>query len=286
MTATIIDGKQIAANLRAEIALTIQERRQLGIRPPGLAVILIGDDPASDIYVRNKREACGEVDIHSVYHHLPVSITETALLKLIATLNHDANIDGILIQLPLPAHINVDHVIQAIDPAKDVDGFHPYNLGLLAQSKPILRSCTPYGIMLLLEHIKQPFKQQHAVVVGASKIVGRPMALELLSAGCTVTICHRFSSPLEDYIRQADIVISAVGKPEIIKGHWIKPGACVIDVGIIRLENGQIVGDVEFAAARQNAAWITPVPGGVGPMTVAVLLKNTLTAQQNSAACK
>lgn len=278
MTAQLIDGKTFAADLRKEIAKAIASKVAAGERPPGLAVILVGDDPASLIYVRNKHLASDEVGMKSVFHHLHADIPEALLITLINDLNNDPTIDGILLQLPLPPHIDADKMLEIIHPNKDVDGFNPYNLGRLAQRRPLLRPCTPYGIMLLLEHIQQIFKNRHAVIVGASNIVGRPMALELLMAGCTITICHRFTEDLASFIKQADIVVSAVGKPGIIKGEWVKEGSTIIDVGIIRLPNGKITGDVEFEIAKERAAWITPVPGGVGPMTVATLLKNTLIA--------
>lgn len=278
MTAQLIDGKMIAAQLRADIARAVNEAVQAGRRRPGLAVILVGEDPASSIYVRNKHEACEQAGIHSAYHHLPADISEDKLISLITQLNQDNTIDGILLQLPLPRHIDEGKVLECIDPHKDVDGFHAYNLGRLAQRRPLLRPCTPAGVMVLLDHIKQRYKGKHAVIVGASNIVGRPMALELLIAGSTVTICHRFTHDLASFVKQADILVSAVGKPALIKGDWIKPGSTVIDVGISRLPDGTITGDIEFSAAKERAAWITPVPGGVGPMTVAMLLKNTLTA--------
>ncbi len=275
MPAKIIDGKKIAANLREKIAADIAKQIQQGKRAPALAVILVGDDPASSIYVHHKRKACEEVGIKSIYHPLPASVSEAKLIGLIDELNRDSEIDGILLQLPLPEHIDSDKVLEAINPEKDVDGFHPYNLGRLAQRRPLLRPCTPFGIMTLLDSIQQNYKKSHAVIIGASNIVGRPMALELLMAGSTVTVCHRFTPDIRPYVEQADILISAAGKPNIIKGDWIKNGATVIDVGINRLADGTIIGDVEFDAAVKKAAWITPVPGGVGPMTVATLLKNT-----------
>ncbi len=278
MVAKIIDGKAIAAKIRENIAKEIITRKQRGLREPGLAVILVGDDPASAIYVRSKRQACEDVGIRSIYHHLPANITESKLIELIQELNQTDIVDGILLQLPLPEHIDSDKVIELIDPNKDVDGFHPYNLGRLAQRRPLLRPCTPYGIMTLLDHVHQVYKNRHAVIIGASNIVGRPMALELLLAGCTITVCHRFTEHLEDFVPHADIVVSAAGKSGLIKGEWIKEGATVIDVGMNRMPNGTITGDVEFEKARERAAWITPVPGGVGPMTVATLLKNTLIA--------
>lgn len=278
MVAKIIDGKKIAAKLRAEIALEIITRKEQGLREPGLAVVLVGNDVASNIYVRNKRLACEEVGIKSTYHHLPESTDEIELITLISKLNRDPTIDGILVQLPLPESMNSDNILDALDPAKDVDGFHPYNIGRLAQRRPLLRPCTPFGIMTLLDTINLNYKNSHAVIVGASNIVGRPMAYELLLAGCTVTICHRFTPDLMNYIKQADILISAAGKPGLIKGEWIKEGSTLIDVGITRLADGTITGDIEFEKACERAAWITPVPGGVGPMTVASLLRNTLIA--------
>ncbi|OGT44675.1 MAG: bifunctional methylenetetrahydrofolate dehydrogenase/methenyltetrahydrofolate cyclohydrolase [Gammaproteobacteria bacterium RIFCSPHIGHO2_12_FULL_37_34] len=278
MTANTIDGKALATIIKKDISEKIKSRIAQGYRPPGLAVILIGEDPASSIYVQNKRQACEQVGIHSVYHHLPTQIEENSLIELIHSLNQDEKIDGILLQLPLPKHIDADKVLEHIHPQKDVDGFHPYNLGRLAQRRPLLRPCTPYGVMMLLEHIKQIYKGKHAIIIGASNIVGRPMALELLIAGATVTVCHRFTHELSHYVKQADILISAVGKPGLIKGSWIKPGSTVVDVGFVRLLNGTITGDVEFDIAKEHAAWITPVPGGVGPMTVAMLLGNTLFA--------
>lgn len=281
MVAQLIDGKVLAAKVRTEIAAEIKTRTQQGFRQPGLAVILVGHDPASGIYVQRKRQACEEVGIKSIFHHLPHDITETHLTTLIQQLNKDETIDGILLQLPLPKHIDDEKILELIDPRKDVDGFHPYNLGRLAQRRPLLRPCTPLGIMALLDTIQQVYKNRHAVIIGASNIVGRPMSLELLLAGCTITICHRFTHDIATYVKQADILVSAVGKPGIIKGDWIKPNATVIDVGITRLEDGSIAGDVEFKTAAERAAWITPVPGGVGPMTVAMLLQNTLTAAIN-----
>lgn len=287
MTAEIIDGKKLANKIRLQVSAKIKEKTSTSaLERPGLAVILVGEDPASLIYVRNKRNACEEVGINSYYHHLPGNIKEQELVNLIEQLNADKKVHGILLQSPLPAHINAEQLFELIHPHKDVDGFHPYNLGRLAQRRPLLRPCTPFGVMLLLQEIKQIFKGKHAVVVGASNIVGRPMALELLIAGATVTICHRFTKNLQHYIEEADIIVSAAGKINLIQGAWIKPGATVIDVGQNRLPNGEIVGDVEYAEACKRAAFITPVPGGVGPMTVAILLYNTLIAagyMENSA---
>lgn len=282
MPAQLIDGKTIASNIRAEIGARVRERMAQGKRAPGLAVIQVGSDPASAIYVRNKRNACKEAGIVSIEHDLPEQTTCDELLALIDTLNSDKRVDGILVQLPLPAHIEAHVIIERIDPAKDVDGFHPFTIGRLAQRIPLLRPCTPFGIMKLLEAIGIDPKGQHAVVVGASNIVGRPLALEFLLAGATVTVCHKFTRGLKELVQQADILAVAVGKPELIPGAWIKPGAAVFDVGINRLGDGTLKGDIEFRAAAERAAWITPVPGGVGPMTVAMLLHNTLTtAEQN-----
>jgi len=241
-------------------------------------VILLGADPASSVYVRNKRRACERAGILSISHDLPTSTSQAELLDLIAKLNDDPAVDGILVQAPLPPHISDEAVIEAIRIDKDVDGFHPCNIGSLAVRKPTLRSCTPYGVMRLLAETGEELRGQHAVVVGASNHVGRPMALELLLAGCTVTVCHSATRDLPGLVAQADIVVAAVGRPEMIKGEWIRPGATVIDIGINRLPDGRLVGDIEFEAAKERAAWITPVPGGVGPMTVATLLQNTLAA--------
>lgn len=278
MTANLIDGKTIATELKKEMAEIVKAKLAEGMPQPGLAVILVGDDPASTVYVRNKRQSCETIGIHSVFHHLPADIPEYELIDLINLLNNDPQVHGILLQLPLPNHIDAESVLECIIPHKDVDGFHAYNLGRLAQRRPLLQPCTPLGVMVMLEKINQPFKGKHAVIVGASNIVGRPMALELLIAGATVTVCHRFTDDLSSFVKQADILISAVGKPGLIKGEWIKPGSTVVDIGITRLEDGSLTGDVEFAVAQERAAWITPVPGGVGPMTVAMLLRNTLTA--------
>ncbi|MGB5339961.1 MAG: bifunctional methylenetetrahydrofolate dehydrogenase/methenyltetrahydrofolate cyclohydrolase FolD [Gammaproteobacteria bacterium] len=280
MTAKLINGKAIAAKVTQDIKQRIDARKAKNLRLPGLAVILVGQDPASEIYVRNKRKACEEAGIISTSHDLSTATTEQELLDLIDDLNNDSSIDGILVQFPLPAHIDADKVTECIRPDKDVDGFHPYNIGRLALRRPLLRSCTPRGIITLLEHTGDTFYGREAVIVGASNIVGRPMGLELLLAGATIKICHRFTRDLEANVRQADILVVAVGKPGLVPGEWVKPGATVIDVGINRQENGKLVGDVGFAAACEVAAWITPVPGGVGPMTVATLLENTLYAME------
>jgi methylenetetrahydrofolate dehydrogenase (NADP+)/methenyltetrahydrofolate cyclohydrolase len=278
MTARLIDGKALADNLLRDIKSQVDARLMAGQRAPGLAVILIGDDPASSIYVRNKRLACEKSGVISISHDLPTATSQAELLALIDQLNSDASVDGILVQAPLPAHIDSETVVERILPDKDVDGFHPYNVGRLAVRNPLLRSCTPYGVMRLLASTGETLRGMHAVVVGASNHVGRPMALELLLAGCTVTICHSATVDLPGHVAQADIVVAAVGRPEMVQGAWIKPGAIVIDIGINRLDDGRLAGDVEFKAALARAGWITPVPGGVGPMTVATLLQNTLEA--------
>lgn len=281
MNAQIIDGKAIAAQLRQEIKQRVDQRLASGLRAPGLAVVLVGSDPASEVYVAHKRKDCAEVGIHSLAHDLPTETSEGDLLALIDTLNADPLVDGILVQLPLPKHIDTDAVIERILPGKDVDGFHPYNLGRLAQRRPVLRPCTPRGVMILLEKSGIELAGLDAVVIGASNIVGKPMALELLMAGCTVTVCHSRTRELEAKVRAADLVVVGVGRAEMVKGSWIKPGAVVVDVGINRLDNGKLCGDVEFESAQQQAGWITPVPGGVGPMTRATLLQNTLDATQD-----
>ena len=278
MTAQLINGKAISESLLADIQHQVSARLAAGKRAPTLAVILVGEDPASTIYVRNKRKACETAGVRSLSYDLPSSTSQAELLALIDRLNQDPSVDGILVQAPLPAQIDDETVIERIHPDKDVDGFHPYNIGRLAVRMPALRSCTPYGVMTLLKSTGEELKGKNAVVVGASNHVGRPMALELLLAGCTITVTHRFTRDLASLVRQADIVVVAVGKPGLVKGEWIKPGAIVIDVGINRLADGKICGDVEFEPAAQRAAWITPVPGGVGPMTVATLLQNTLQA--------
>ncbi len=280
MSAKLIDGRAIAAEVRQSVRVRIAARKKAGLRVPGLAVVLIGQDPASEIYVRNKHKACEEAGVHSRSFDLSEDTSEQDLLRLIDELNTDDTIDGILVQFPLPQHIDADKITESIRPDKDVDGFHPYNIGRLALRRPSLRSCTPRGVITLLEHTNEPFYGRQAVVVGASNIVGRPMTLELLLAGCTVTTCHRFTRNLEDHVAQADVLVVAVGKPGLVSGKWVKPGATVIDVGINRLDDGSLAGDIEFDAAFERAAWITPVPGGVGPMTVATLLENTLYAAE------
>jgi methylenetetrahydrofolate dehydrogenase (NADP+)/methenyltetrahydrofolate cyclohydrolase len=280
MAGQIIDGKAIAADIRREVREASDRLAAQGKRRPGLAVVLVGDDPASHVYVRNKRAACEECGFVSVSHDLPHSATQTELLSLIERLNADDAIDGILVQVPLPDHIDERAVIEAIAPAKDVDGFHPYNVGRLALRNPLMRPCTPYGVIRLLERCGINPKGMRSVVVGASNLVGRPMALELLLAGATVTVCHRFTQDLRAHVESAELLIVAVGKPGLIPGEWIRPGAVVVDVGINRMPDGKLCGDVQFDVARERASWITPVPGGVGPMTVAILMKNTLESAQ------
>lgn len=278
MSAQLIDGKSVAARVRQQVARQVQARRDAGARAPGLAVVLVGEDPASAVYVRNKHNACVEAGIESFRHQLPAETSQEELEALVDRLNADPAVDGILVQLPLPAHLDARPILERIRPDKDVDGFHPYNLGRLAQRLPLLRPCTPKGVMTLLEQSDLAVRGLDATVVGASNIVGRPMALELLLAGCTTTVAHRFTRDLEEHVRRSDLVVVAVGKPGLVKGEWIKPGAIVIDVGINRMEDGRLQGDVDFESAAERAAWITPVPGGVGPMTRACLLENTLIA--------
>ncbi|MDT7525227.1 MULTISPECIES: bifunctional methylenetetrahydrofolate dehydrogenase/methenyltetrahydrofolate cyclohydrolase FolD [Idiomarinaceae] len=278
MTAQNIDGKKVAQQVRDQVKAGVQARLAAGYRAPGLAVVLVGNDPASEVYVGSKRRACEEVGIISKAYDLPASATQAELEALIDQLNEDASVDGILVQLPLPEGLDAQALLERINPFKDVDGFHPFNMGRLAQRNPALRPCTPRGVITLLESIQLDTYGKNAVVVGASNIVGRPMSLELLLAGSTTTVCHRFTTDLQSHVERADILVVAVGRPNFIPGAWIKPGAVVIDVGINRLPSGQLVGDVEFAAAAARAAYITPVPGGVGPMTVATLMQNTLQA--------
>ncbi|MGW8311116.1 MAG: bifunctional methylenetetrahydrofolate dehydrogenase/methenyltetrahydrofolate cyclohydrolase FolD [Thiogranum sp.] len=280
MSARIIDGKSVAADIRKTIKTQVDRRLADGLRQPGLAVVLVGDDPASQIYVRNKRNACAEAGVLSRSHDLPASTSQEELLELIDELNADLTIDGILVQLPLPEQINAETIIERIRPDKDVDGFHPHNVGCLALRVPQLRPCTPRGVITLLDNIGETYYGREAVVLGASNHVGRPMVLELLLAGATVSCCHRFTRDLESHVRRAEILVVATGKPGLVPGEWIREDATVIDVGIHRSEKG-LVGDVDFAGARQHAAWITPVPGGVGPMTVATLLQNTLFAAES-----
>ena len=280
MTARIIDGKARAARLTADVADAVAARTASGRPAPGLAVVLVGENAASQVYVRNKRRTTDTVGMRSFAHDLRADVSQQDLLSLIERLNADAAVNGILVQLPLPKHIDADRVTEAIDPRKDVDGFHPYNIGRLVLKRPLLRPCTPYGCMTLLAETGEDLVGKHAVIVGQSNIVGRPMALELLMARCTVTVCHSATRDLPRVVRDGDIVVAAVGKPAFVRGEWIKPGAIVIDVGINRRNDGKLVGDVDYAPAAERAAWITPVPGGVGPMTIATLLANTLRAAE------
>ena len=280
MPATIINGTDIATAIKIDVAKKVAARHAKGLSTPGLAVILIGDNTASETYVHHKQQACKQAGIFSICHRLPATVDQKEIISLINTLNQDAKIHGILLQLPLPKHIQADALLECIDPKKDVDGFHPYNLGRLVQRRPLLRPCTPFGVITLLESTGETIAGKHAVVVGASNIVGRPMVLELLLAKCTVTVCHRFTNPLSTQVQAADILISATGQHGLIQSDWIKPGAIVIDVGFSRLDNGKITGDIDFDTAKLRAGFITPVPGGVGPMTVATLLQNTLMATE------
>lgn len=280
MPACLIDGKIVASLRKEELKKCVQQHIEKGHRPPAIAVVLVGSDPASTIYVTNKRKACEEIGMISHAYDLPAEISENELIKLINTLNVSPEIDGILIQLPLPKHINTELIIEQIQPQKDVDGFHPYNLGRLAQRNPLLRPCTPLGIMNLLKYYQIPVQGTHAVVIGASNIVGRPMSLELLLAGATVTICHRFTPNLQKFVAIADIVIVATGVKDIVKADWLQEHQVIIDVGIHRLSDGIIRGDIDFNEAVNKVAWITPVPGGVGPMTIITLLENTMMAAQ------
>ncbi|KMN51036.1 methenyltetrahydrofolate cyclohydrolase [Chromobacterium violaceum] len=276
MSAQLIDGKAVAEKLLEKVSAGVGERLAQGKRAPALAVILVGDNPASAVYVGSKKKACEKAGIHSVAYDLPASTSQQQLLEIIDGLNADAAVDGILVQLPLPEQIDPQAVIERIDPKKDVDGFHPYNVGRLAIKMPLMRPCTPRGVMTLLEEYGIDPKGKKAVIVGASNIVGRPQALEMLLARATVTVCHSATRNLAEEVAAADILVVGVGIPNFVKGEWVKPGAVVIDVGINRLDTGKLCGDVEFDAARERAGFITPVPGGVGPMTVATLLQNTL----------
>ena len=280
MTARIIDGKARAERLTSDIRDRVAARVAAGKSPPGLAVVLVGMDPASQVYVRNKRRTTEAIGMGSFAFDLPATAAQDEVLAIIDRLNRDPAVSGILVQLPLPAHIDAEKVTDRIDPLKDVDGFHPYNMGRLLQKRPLLRPCTPYGCMTLLESTGEDLSGKHAVVIGQSNIVGRPMALELLIARCTVTVCHSRTVDLPGIVRQGDIVVAGVGRPAFVRGDWIKPGAIVIDVGINRTPEGKLCGDVDFAAARARAGWITPVPGGVGPMTIATLVANALLAAE------
>lgn len=282
MPALLLDGKKLSGEIVDTLRIEVSQRVSAGLMVPVLAVILVGNDPASEVYVRNKRNACERAGIRSAKYELPDTTSQAELLALIGELNHQTQVHGILVQLPLPAHIDAATVLERIHPMKDVDGFHPCNIGRLAVRMPDMRSCTPYGVMRLLALAHTDLKGLHAVVVGASNHVGRPMGLELLLAGCTVTTCHRFTHDLADHVARADIVVVAVGRPGLVRGEWIKHGATVVDVGINRLTDGRLCGDVDFDVAAKRAAWITPVPGGVGPMTVAILLENTLIAARKA----
>ena len=280
MTAQILDGKAISEEIKSSVKTAVDEQLNQGQRPPGLVVILVGENPASQVYVRNKRNSCEAVGFYSELIQLDADTTQEHLLSLIDDLNGREEVDGILVQLPLPGHIDEETVTERILPTKDVDGFHPYNVGRLTLRMPLLRPCTPKGIMTMLEKTGIDLVGKDAVIIGQSNIVGRPMALELLAARCTITVCHSKTKDLEEKIKNADVVVAAVGIPRFVKGEWIKNGAIVIDVGINRLDDGKLCGDVDYDSAKENASWITPVPGGVGPMTVATLLENTLQAAQ------
>lgn len=280
MGARVLDGKATAAEIREQVKGRVDAIRAAGGRAPGLAVVLVGENSASQVYVRNKRKACAEVGFHSELHELPAVTSQAELLDLIDRLNADAHIDGILVQLPLPDHMDAEEVTERILPTKDVDGFHPYNLGRLALRMPLLRPCTPKGVMALLGRTGLSLEGLDAVVIGQSNIVGRPMALELLAARCTITVCHSRTRDLAEKVRGADVLVAAIGRPAYIPGDWIKPGALAIDVGINRGSDGRLVGDLDYPACAERAAWITPVPGGVGPMTIASLLENTLQAAE------
>ena len=280
MTAKLIDGKKIAEKIISEIKDKVITNQSEGIAPPGLAVIQVGGDPASSVYVRNKRKACEEVGMQSFNFDLDQSTSQEELLELVESLNNNVEVNGILIQLPLPSHINETIVIETINPTKDVDGFHPYTIGRLMQRIPLLRPCTAIGVITMLEAIEIDPKGMNAVIVGASNLVGRPLNLELLLKGATTTVCHKFTKNLKDHVMSADILAVAVGKPNFIPGSWIKEDAIVFDIGINRDETGKLTGDVDFDSAKEKASWISPVPGGVGPMTVAMLIKNTLLASE------
>jgi methylenetetrahydrofolate dehydrogenase (NADP+)/methenyltetrahydrofolate cyclohydrolase len=280
MSAQILDGKVISSEIKQEIKSNVETRLAQGLRRPGLAVVLVGENPASQVYVRSKRRSCEEVGFYSELHELAGDASQGELLNLIDSLNAKEAIDGILVQLPLPEQIDEEAVIERILPTKDVDGFHPYNVGRLSLRMPILRPCTPKGVMTMLARTGVDLVGKDAVIIGQSNIVGRPMALELLAARCTITVCHSKTKDLEGKCRNADIVVAGVGRANFVQGDWIKPGAIVIDVGINRLESGKLCGDVDFEACKAKAAWITPVPGGVGPMTIATLLENTLQAAE------
>lgn len=276
--ANILSGKIVADRIKLDLKARIEERRKKHLRPPGLAVVLVGDDPASEVYVRNKVLGCEAVGIRSFSHHLPAETSQEALLALVDELNVNPEVDGILVQLPLPAHIDPNLILERMSPDKDVDGLHPYNLGRLAQRRPFLSPCTPHGVITLLKAYDIVIAGKEAVVVGASNIVGRPMMLELLLEKATVTICHRFTKNLAEQVGKAELLVVAVGNREVVQADWIKKDAVVVDVGMNRLPNGRLAGDIDFEVAESRASWITPVPGGVGPMTIVTLLENTLLA--------
>ena len=280
MTAKIIDGKQIANEILLEVKETISKATMKGKQPPGLAVIQVGENSASKIYIKNKRIACSKVGFKSFNYDLPEQTSEKELIELVVSLNSNPEVNGILVQLPLPPQINETIIIETIEPIKDVDGFHPYTIGRLMQRIPILRPCTAIGVMTMLDSIGADPIGKHVVIVGASNLVGRPLALEFLLRGATTTVCHRFTENLEHFVRQADILAVAVGKPNVVLSEWIKKDAIVLDIGINRNKKGNITGDVDFEIAKEKASWISPVPGGVGPMTVAMLIKNTLLASK------
>ena len=280
MTAEIIDGKQIANEILLEVKETISKATMKGKQPPGLAVIQVGENSASKIYIKNKRIACSKVGFKSFNYDLPEQTSEKELIELVVSLNSNPEVNGILVQLPLPPQINETIIIETIEPIKDVDGFHPYTIGRLMQRIPILRPCTAIGVMTMLDSIGADPIGKHVVIVGASNLVGRPLALEFLLRGATTTVCHRFTENLEHFVRQADILAVAVGKPNVVLSEWIKKDAIVLDIGINRNKKGNITGDVDFEIAKEKASWISPVPGGVGPMTVAMLIKNTLLASK------
>lgn len=281
MSANILDGKSVATQIQAEIAAKIKERATHQNRPPGLAVIIVGDDSASKIYVQNKRIACEKLGFYSLAFDLPVDVSQQTLENIITDLNNNVLIDGIIVQTPLPPHLDAWRIVESIRYDKDVDGFHPYNVGRLSLRRPLLRPCTPYGIIRLLKHYEITLTGLNAVVVGASNIVGRPMSLELLLNKATVTVCHRYTIDLAEHVKRAQLLIVAIGKTNIINSDWIKEGAIVVDVGMNRQPDGSLCGDIDFASAKEKASWITPVPGGVGPMTVTMLLENTLFAAEN-----
>jgi methylenetetrahydrofolate dehydrogenase (NADP+)/methenyltetrahydrofolate cyclohydrolase len=283
MPATVLDGKALAARIRGELQLETARLAAAGITP-GLAVVLVGDDPASQIYVRSKTAACAQAGITTFDHRLPAATSDGELLGLVASLNTDPRVDGILIQLPLPPGIDARRVLFAVDPRKDVDGIHPENVGRLLMGEPRFVACTPFGVMKLIEEAGLPLAGAQAVVVGRSNMVGKPMAALLLNANATVTVCHSKTRDLAETVGRADLLVAAVGRPQMIRGDWVKPGAVVIDVGINRTAEGKLLGDVEYAAAAARAGAITPVPGGVGPMTIAMLLANTVTAAKLRAA--